>query len=498
MLEKVTPEQVGISSASVQKYLGVLERAQLSIHSVVMLRHGKVFYESYWKPFHKDFLHRMYSVSKSFVAIAIGFLQQDGLIDLDAPVVSYLDGEITKNAYDNVKKQTIRDMLMMSTGCTEETKNWFPRKPEDRLKDYFDVNSAAYGGLTKMPGAIFDYDSPGSFVLGAIVEIITGKKLMDYLREKVLDKIGFSKEAHCMECPGGHSWGDSAVMCTTRDLAKMVLFMMNGGSWEGEQILNKDYVKTATANLIDTNICGHNIPASRGYGYKIWHLDGDAFFFNGMGSQYGIAIPEKDIVFAINADTQGHPNAPLIIIDRFFEEVAEAAAEGALAEDAAAYNELAAISEAHELFALPVGRSQNAASRISGKEYKMKENPMGITKMKFTFEGDEGKLEYTNAQGGKTIGFGMGKNVFGIFPQEGYSDTVATKYVPGNYYKCAASGSWTHENRLAVLVQVIDKYFGRLHMRVAFMGEDTIAVFMDKAAEDFMNEYEGYAEGTAE
>ena len=54
MLEHVTPEQVGISSESVKKYISILERYNLSTHSIVMLRHGKVFYENYWKPFHKD------------------------------------------------------------------------------------------------------------------------------------------------------------------------------------------------------------------------------------------------------------------------------------------------------------------------------------------------------------------------------------------------------------------------------------------------------------
>ena len=96
MFEKVTPESVGVSSLNVEKYIKLFERYHLSIHSVIMMRHGKVFYENYWNPFDKDYLHRMYSVTKSFAAIAIGFLVQDGFVDLDAPAVSYLDEETTK------------------------------------------------------------------------------------------------------------------------------------------------------------------------------------------------------------------------------------------------------------------------------------------------------------------------------------------------------------------------------------------------------------------
>lgn len=497
MLEHVTPEQVGISSESVKKYISILERYNLSTHSIVMLRHGKVFYENYWKPFHKDYLHRMYSVTKSFVGIAMGFLSQDGLIDLDAPAVSYLDADLVEPAFDNIKKQTIRNMLMMSTGCTMNTMGWFGRGG-DRLKDYFDSTSPAEGGVSKIPGAFFDYDSPGTFVMGAIVEKLTGKKLIDYLREKFLDKIGFSKEARILECPGGHSWSDSAMLCTATDLAKVCQFLLQGGNWEGEQLLSREYVKEATSDLISTDRVGHLIPSAYGYGYQIWRTRNNSFMFNGMGSQYAIGIPDKDMVFVINSDNQAHPSPMLIIIDRFFEEIVETAIDKPIAENPSAHGELLKYSESLELFSLDNKCNENAAMRVSGKEYKMKDNPMGITRMKFTFSGDKGIWEYTNAQGNKRLEFGVGHNVFSKFPQEGYSDTVAHIYAPGNYYKCASSASWTHPNNMKILVQAIDKYFGRLHMRVSFIEDDTIAVDMFKIAEDFMHEYEGYAEGKAE
>ncbi|MBO5369436.1 MAG: beta-lactamase family protein [Clostridia bacterium] len=494
MFEHVTPESVGISSKDIQKYVSLLERYHLSTHSIVMLRHGKVFYENYWKPFSKDFLHRMYSVTKSFVGIAMGFLEQDGLIDLDAPAVSYLDKEITASARENIQNQTVRDMLMMSTGCTENTMKWFGRRG-DRLKDYFDSAAPECEGVSKIPGAIFDYDSPGTFVMGAIAERITGKKLIDYLREKFLDKIGFSKEAYILSCPGGHSWTDSAMMCTAMDLARVCQFMLSGGSWNGEQILNREYALQATSDLISTNRVGHLIPSSYGYGYQIWQTVGGSFMFNGMGSQYGIGIPEKDIVFVINSDNQAHPCPMHIIIDRFFEEVVEKASDNPLPEDAPAHKELMDYSDSLELFSLSVGCKDNVASKVSGKEYITDDNPMGITKMKFTFEYDKCVWEYTNAQGDKKLEFGMGKNIYGVFPEEGYSDTVAATFAEGHYYKCASSASWTHPDKLEMLVQVIDKYFGRLHMRVAFVGEDRVAVSMFKIAEDFMNEYEGYVQG---
>ena len=279
------------------------------------------------------------------------------------------------------------------------------------------------------------------------------------------------------------------------ELAKVCQFMLNKGSWNGEQILNRAYCEAATANQIDSNREGHLTPRGYGYGYQFWRTRGNSFYFNGMGAQFAIGIPDQDMVFVINSDNQGHPGAELIIIDRFFEEIVENVSTQPLSENAEAYNALLEYTKDLKLYALPQTTISTIADQVSGKEYKMKENPMGITKMKFTFGEKECRLDYTNAQGDKTLWFGMGENVYGTFPQEGYSDQIATVYAPGHYLKCASSACFTHENKMELLVQIIDEYFGRLYMRVAFLGNDTLAVLMQKTAEDFLQEYEGYAEG---
>ena len=121
---------------------------------------------------------------------------------------------------------------------------------------------------------------------------------------------------------------------------------------------------------------------------------------------------------------------------------------------------------------------------------------MGITRLKITVSESEGILNYTNAQGEKSLKFGINKNIFGIFPEEGYSDLIGNRFAPGNYYKCASSACWTHKNCLSILVQIIDKYFGRLYMRISFTKENKISLIMKKNAEDFLQTYNGYAEGS--
>ena len=93
MLSRATPESVGISSRQIQKYLELLEKNRITTHDLLIARGDKIVFETYWAPFHKDYLHRMYSVTKSFIAIAIGFLVQEGKLSLDDKLVDFFPEE---------------------------------------------------------------------------------------------------------------------------------------------------------------------------------------------------------------------------------------------------------------------------------------------------------------------------------------------------------------------------------------------------------------------
>lgn len=489
MFKYAKPEEAGISSESIRRYIEVLENTNLSTHDVIIARGDKIVYENYWAPFHKDYLHRMYSVTKSFVAIAIGFLVQEGKLSLDDRIVDLFPAEVTEGANENMKKQTVRNMLMMSTGFPRENGWWFGRKPTDRLRDYF----ANGEGESKIPGSFFEYDSPGSFVLGALVEDISGMEFIAFLREKLFDKIGVSKEAFCLKCPGGHAWGDSALLCTPMDLLKVARFTMNLGNWEGEQILDADYLRDATSNLIPTT--DNAIPSSYGYGYLIWKQQQDGFFFNGMGCQFAVCAPHKDIILIYNGDNQGIESAKSIIIDTFYNLIVNDAKECELPENHTEYCRLADYSKDMKLMSCKGANDSPVAEVINGKKFILDKNPMDITDIKFTFEGDSGTMAYTNAQGYKELPFSFGKNTFGKFPQSGYSDLVAVERAEGFCYECAVSAQWLVDTMLYLNVQIIDKYFGRLHMYFSFVDKDTVCVKMTKVAEDFLDEYQGNATG---
>jgi CubicO group peptidase (beta-lactamase class C family) len=487
-----TPEHGGIHSRHINEWLEEIEAAKLSTHDIIIARGNEILFKNYRPPFHADFLHRMYSVTKSFVAIAIGFAMQDGLLGLDDPIGKYFPAELEGNPDPNMGAQTIRQMLMMST--PKKGRSWFSARCDDRVREYFQHTT------TSAPcGSAFMYDSAGSFILGALVERLTGSLLVDYLREKLFDRIGISKEARFLFCPGGHSWADSALLAKPRDLLLTARFMLNGGSWNGEQLLDAGYVRTATSKLIETdnNRTGYD---GQGYGYQIWKSYDDSFFFNGMGCQFALCIPCSDIIMIYNGDNQGIGHAGELIIGSFFEKVARRAkmpdSSGSyiLPENPDAQAELNTYANSLVLAFEDGAMHSNIEKDIDGQWFALDENPMGIKKLRLCFGEDSGRFEYTNAQGDKVLHFGLCRNEFGLFPEEGYSREVGSVFCPGNYYKCAASAAWKSEGHIRLSVQVIDVYFGRLWIDLVFEG-DTATVKMQKVAEDFFTTYTGEAVG---
>ena len=491
MFERITPEQAGISSRKVVRLIDTLNRRGLATHSILLMKGDKLFAEAYWAPFNKDFCHRMYSQTKSFVGVAIGLLEQDGLIDLDRPVHEYFEGRFDKEKLTKeISEVTVRNMLMMHT--SGEPAWWFTADAPDRTKFYFENPDP------KRPTAThWQYDSAGSQVLSSLVEKISGKPLFEFLTERIFRHLGTFKTASMLKTRNGDTWGDSAMLCTLRDLASFGRFCMKKGEWDGKQIVNKEYMTKATTPQV-SNFLGNHPANSYGYGYQIWITEQEGFSFNGMGCQYTICLPKKDLLFCINSDNQGTAEATDIIFNAFFDFIADEMADTPLAADPEG-EKLLDKAEKGQVLRFMKGEKETAcAKEISGKKFICGKNRMGITEFTLTFEDDEGVFAYTNEQGEKDIRFGMGKNVFGKFPQLGYyGDYGGINTTDGSMYDCAASAGWMEERKLILNVQIIDRYFGNMFAEFSFK-DDCVFLFMKRTAENFLNEYEGTALATKE
>lgn len=466
-----------ISQQSIEQFMQRMRRRDINLHSVLITQNGKLLCERYWQPFDAQTPHRMYSVTKTFVAVAIGCLMDEGKLTLEDPIIRYFPDKLPETVHPWLAEQTICHMLTMSTCFCGF--NWFLPGVTDRTAFYF----------AQPPhhpaGTVFDYDSTGSYILGALVERLSGMPLLDYLKLKVLDRIGGFENAQMLQVPDGTAWGDSALLCTPRALMNFARFVMQLGMWEGERLISEPFMRDATSAQVPNDLdCSRKYDAW-GYGYKIWMCE-RGFSFNGMGSQFAICVPEEDFVFVCTGDNQyNNPHANQEIFNAVFECLVPGGYAGETV--------TGCLPVAH-------GEAQSAFSAsVSERIFCCAPNPMGIRWFRLDFNGDDGEFVYENEQGEKHLPFGMKQNVFGKFPQMGYSDDRGNVHdITGFRYNCAASAGWIAPQTLQLRVQIIDRYFGSMTAVFGFRDADTVTVRMVKSAEDFLNEYSGWMTAEAE
>lgn len=473
-----SPERLGIPSQAILNFLERIDAERINMHGFLLVRHNQIAAEGYWSPWSAERKHRMYSVTKSFVALAVGLMIDEGKLTLTSPVASFFPGKVPANLHPWLADSTVRDLLTMATAHSSTS---YTRDDPDWVWTFFNRPPS------HPPGTIFSYDTAATVVLTAIVEQLAGMSFLDYMRPQFLDRIGFSPDAWCVRTPEGYSWGGSGAICTLRDLAKIALTCLNGGRWGDEQLLPADYVRAATSKQIDNAIRGHH-----GYGYQIWREAENGFSFRGMGGQYAIAFPDKDFLFTCIADTQG-ATTDITIPEVMRQELYPHLADASLPEDPTV---IAALStKIGKLAVLPAPGNPHAqvATEIDGAWYELEENPMGMTRMRLSFTGDQGIWEYANAQGENRLHFGVGKVVAGNFPQRNYfGEQIGS--IPGIEYSCLASAAWIDACTLNMEIYITDNHLGGLRITFAFKG-DEIGIFMTKQAEWFLDEYQGFAGG---
>ncbi len=483
-LPTLTPEQAGIPSDAILRFLDRLDAARLCMHSLIILRRGSIVAEGYWAPFCEGEPHRMYSSSKSVTSLAVGKLYDNGLIRLDDKIADYFPDKLPENPSPYTMAATIRDLLMMAT---QNNENSYNNHDADWIWTFF--NSRA----NHMPGSIFQYDTAATTVLCALVKRLTGKEFYEYLAPE-FDVIGISPGIDCIEYPGGGAWGGSGLLISTRDYAKITLLCQRMGDWNGRRLISEKYMRAATSKQIDISHesrAGRSFRERPGYGYQFWMIAENGFKLSGMGSQSALVFPEQDLIVATTADNQGN-GYEYEIDTAVYEELLPALGEP-LPDGGTDYSRLQARLSSLTLATQWGDASTALSGQWSGKRYVMDKNDMNISELTLSYDGNGGRFDYVNAQGRCSIAFGFGHNVEGKFPQTNYYGHRIGS-CPGEKYRCFASAGWVEPHKLILRVYLCDRYFGNMTAVFSFKG-DTVSVLMSKTAEWFLEEYQGFSCG---
>lgn len=233
-LQRSTPEAEGVpSKAIIALFDSLTALPKTDIHSVMVLRHGKVIGEIYPAPFAPEYRHTMYSCSKTFVGAAVGLAVADNRLRLTDRVGAFFPELLPDSVSVNLADMTVRDLLTMTSGITTD---WNMRNlTPDWIRTYL-------AKPVKVPGKKFEYDSICSYVLSAIVQKVTGMTLLDYLKLKLFTPMNITEVAWEVS-PEGYNTGGWGLHIQSESLAKFGLLLLNHGVWEGKQLLPASWVE---------------------------------------------------------------------------------------------------------------------------------------------------------------------------------------------------------------------------------------------------------------
>jgi CubicO group peptidase (beta-lactamase class C family) len=455
-LPRGVPEAEGVDSAGLLRFVEALEKNVDAVHSVMLLRHGKVVAEGFWTPYAAQDLHVMYSVTKSFTSTAIGFASQEGLLDVNDSVLSFFPEHAPANPAEKMKEMRVRDLLRMSTGHAKD-----PTPAVKAVKGGAWIEAFLASEVEHKPGTHFLYNSAASYMLGAIVQKKSGQTLEEYLRPRLFEPLGL-EAPRWGKSPEGVNLGDGGISLHTEDLAKFGLFYLQKGVYGGKRLLNEAWVDAATSLQTAT---GGN-PGSNwdaGYGYQFWRNKLTGFRADGAFGQFSFVLPKHDVVLAVTSGT-GNMGA---VMDTVWEHLLPALRDRALPPNASAAEKLQAKLGSLALKVQEGAPSSPRSAAVSGKRYRFADNELGIRTASVDLSGDTPRLTFEDADGKHEIACGLGRWVRG---RTHYQQRISNPY-DTHEQGIAGSCAWTDEATLAAKLCFHETPF-TLTQRLSFDGDE--------------------------
>ena len=290
-LPRSTPESQGVDSAGIRSFIETADREVNSMHSFMLVRHGRVVAEAWWAPASADKPHILWSLSKSFTSTAVGLAVAEGKLSIDDPVLKFFPEDAPAEPSYHLKAMRVRDLLTMNTGHQDQV-NW--REAPDWAKAFL------AHPVPHKPGTHFRYNTPATYMLSAIVQKVTNQTVLDYLTPRLFEPMGI-KKPRWDTSPQGVSIGGYGLYLRTEDIAKFGQLYLQRGDWNGKQILPAEWVDQATSKQV-SNGSDPDQDWDQGYGFQFWRCRHGAYRGDGKDGQFCIVLPELDAVIAITAN----------------------------------------------------------------------------------------------------------------------------------------------------------------------------------------------------
>ena len=469
-LIRTVPEKVGVSSRVLVEMYEELKKNALPIHSMILMRHGKIVTNGYWYPYRKDMNHIIYSTSKSITALAVGLCIEEGRFGLEDRLVDFFPELITGPVHEFTGMRTIRHLLTMTDGQLGD-----PNHSIDR--DYCDWFKAYLNSIPRVrPGTLYGYNNAATIGLCAVIQKVTGMTMMEYLQPRLFDPLGIH-DIYCEEQMGINT-GSRGIHCKTEDLAKIGQLMLQKGRWEGRQIIPEWWVAACTANHVPVTNFSIVTDDNPGYGYQWWLYRDGAIGTKGNGGQNVIYYPKYDIVWAMTANMEDCYGSHPELVHTLWPYILRSVTEDVPEEDPESYEKLLEIEKGLQ-FAVPEGLPGRGSQEeyLSGKKYIMARNTAQFNDFVITQTGKGLEFAFSFGEDREVWRFEAGLNHWlGVQPLTITNDAGWAKY------------TWLNENVLQCIV-LLKEQLGSYRLFFYFDKDEASLDFFPIGWRDFKRFY---------
>lgn len=290
-----TPEHQGIHESALSALHTTYDSFPLL--SAVIVRNGAVVDAYYKDGYDEASVYTLQSVSKSITSALVGIAIEQGYLEsVDVPLSDFFP-ELLSAEDSRWSRITLRHLLTHTSGiASTDSSIWYEWRASENWLDYLFALP-----IYTEPGTNFDYSTGNTHLLSAVLEQVTGKSLGDYASEVLFEPLGMTS-AGIGTAPEGVGDGGNGFYMTTLDLARFGLLYLDGGVWQGQQIVPADWVQTSTTTQAQRASDGSR------YGYQWWvrSFGGHpAYVAQGHYGQYLIVVPELSLLIAMNSDYEG-------------------------------------------------------------------------------------------------------------------------------------------------------------------------------------------------
>lgn len=236
-----------------------------------------------------------YSITKSITSAAAGIAIQEKMFGLFDPVTQYIHE--ARGCTGLIKDLQIYHLLNMTQGFARPLLMGKERKS---IKETDWVSYICNCPVIHKPGTRFEYNNAGPYLLGVIIQRISGQNLVDFLMPRLFEPLGI-RRPQTEKCPLGYTFGAGGIEMNIKELGKFGLLYLRKGRWNGSQIISENWIRQSTEVKSPPEQRKKN---ESGYGFLFWINKDGSYMAKGKGGQFCIIIPDKQAVISINANAE--------------------------------------------------------------------------------------------------------------------------------------------------------------------------------------------------